>query len=507
MDEAVSALTKAVLRDIQKKGLDKVDLWYLVGLVSSMVKVLFSRVMERVLETLDQQIFGTRDVTRYRVKRKIYRSIQTLSGSFVYCRRYYKDRETGKRIFLLDEALGVQKRSRLGPDLGELCAGLGAFGLSYRKVADVLELVFGERVMSHEEIREHTLKVGRQIKAIDVAADDNEEPPEGHRECKTLFIEADGFWLSRQGKKGSKRKRRGSKNPLSNKFEVYMVVTHEGWRKRYQKGKGESQRLIRPRFHVAVSEDEKKQVWEKVRGQLYRTYKRLDDMRIVINGDAASWIRQGTGHFRNAIYQCDRFHVSRDLRAALRRYPQLWEKAKAALDRDEINELCPLLAQCLEELPSSEEKRRKQIVYLMARIERDKEYIIDYRKRIEISADESEELRGLGAAEPSVKRFKNRMKSVGKSWSEGGADAIAQVLARYFSSEYSVYLDIIARAQKRPGAEAERHSRPDRPTVSAAEIGGKIKGVKAAVGAIRGSIAALRPGYSGMARMFRKLTA
>lgn len=106
-----------------------------------------------------------------------------------------------------------------------------------------------------------------------------------------------------------------------------------------------------------------------------------------------------------------------------------------------------------------------------------------------------------------MKRFKNRMKSVGKSWSEGGADALAQVLARYFSGEYSSYLDIIARTQRQPHAEAEGGDRPDRRTMSAAEICSRIKGVKAGAGAIRGSIAPLRPGYSGMARMFRRMTA
>ena len=53
-----------------------------------------------------------------------------------------------------------------------------------------------------------------------------------YRKCKTLFIEADGFWLSRQGKKGSKGEQREesrTKDPLRRKFEVYMIVTHEGW--------------------------------------------------------------------------------------------------------------------------------------------------------------------------------------------------------------------------------------------------------------------------------------
>lgn len=177
------------------------------------------------------------------------------------------------------------------------------------------------------------------------------------------------------------------------------------------------------------------------------------------------------------------------------------------MDRDEIDELHPILLECLERLPVGDEAQREQIVGLVARIEKDKEYIIDYRRRIKLSGAERKALRGLGAAEPSVKRFKNRMKSVGKSWSESGADAIAQVLARYLSGEYAAYLDMIAQASKGPRAEAKESSWYDKPVLSVSEIGDRIKGVKIGAGAIRGTIAPLRPGYSGMARMFRRLTA
>jgi ABC-type maltose transport system permease subunit len=61
--------------------------------------------------------------------------------------------------------------------------------------------------------------------------------------------------------------------------------------------------LIRPKFFVAVTDEEKKQLWKTICVQLYRTYKNLDKMRVVINGDGTAWIRQGTGHFANAIYQ------------------------------------------------------------------------------------------------------------------------------------------------------------------------------------------------------------
>lgn len=507
MDKAVEMLAEVVLRDVSEKGLENVDLWYIVSVVSSMMKTLFARVIQQVLESLDFQILKTRDSKRYRAKRRITRSIQALSGAFLYCRRYYKDKVTGKRVFLLDEALGIDKRVRLSPELGELCAGLNALGLSYRGVADVLELVFGERVMSHQEIREHTIDVAEQMKAWDEARDEEEEQQEGKKSVPILFIEADGYWLSRQQRRKLNKKTSKTKQPCSSKFEVYAVMTHEGWEKRYVKGEGESYRLKSPRFHVAVLDDEKKELWEKVRGELYRTYSNLDDTQIVINGDGAAWIRNGADHFRKAIYQYDRFHISRDLRAALRGYPQLWKEAKSALDANRIEELHPILAECLVQHPVTDDKRRKLLVDLISRIETDAEYIVDYRRRVDRRVCEKLELRGLGAAEPSVKRFKHRMKSVGKAWSDRGADAMAQVLARYFGGGYADYLDIITRAPKHQGTCVDTAASAGRSPASAGQIRARIKGGRVGAGAIRGSIAPLRPGYSAMARMFRNMTA
>lgn len=198
-------------------------------------------------------------------------------------------------------------------------------------------------------------------------------------------------------------------------------------------------------------------------------------------------------HFGKVIYQYDRFHITRDVRRALRGNEDRWKKAKKALKADRIDEVIPLLQESLAE-NSGDEKRKKHIVDLIARFERDKEYIVDYRKRIG-KGDWGIELRGMGAAETSVKRFRNRMKSVGKSWSEGGANAIAQVLAKQFSGTYADYLDM-----KIPDYHTIRE--PGSP----GKIGTTIKGIRIGSGATRGTIVKLRPGYSGMARMFRKLS-
>jgi hypothetical protein len=503
MDKCVSELVDIVINHIDEKGLENIDIWYLSSFISSMMRTLFRRVLEGVLSRLDSRILQSRDKQRYRFKQDIARSFQTLFGTFSYLRAYYEDRQTGKRVFLLDDVLGVDRRIQFSPVLGQLCAGLNAFGLSYRGVANILELLYGERVISHQQVREYTLRMAEKMKEVD-AGKDIDDQQEGESKADILFVEADGFWLSRQKEKG---KGKNTNSQLRSKFEVQMVVVHEGWERRYKKGQGKAYRLKRPRFYTAVSEEEKKTLWETVRGDLYRTYSNLDEIQIVINGDGALWIRKGVDHFRKALYQYDRFHISRDLRSALRGYTDLWKKAKKALDEDRIEELHPLLAECLMKHPSSDEERKKQILDLISRIERDQEFIVDYRKRIDPSLGKKCELRGLGAAEPSVKRFKHRMKSVGKAWSEKGANAIAQVLSRYLSGAYADYLEQIGQAASERDIQGNKTGSSRQNVLSASQVPEKIKGRRIGTGAIRGSIAPLRPGYSGMATTLRKMTA
>jgi hypothetical protein len=56
---------------------------------------------------------------------------------------------------------------------------------------------------------------------------------------------------------------------------------------------------------------------------------------VVINGDRARWIRQGTEYFPKAIYQADRYHVKRDLRRFLRGTEEL-ELCLRAFDESDV---------------------------------------------------------------------------------------------------------------------------------------------------------------------------
>jgi hypothetical protein len=74
------------------------------------------KAMRVFLEDLDEEIYKNRDKERYESVDRKERSIDTILGmSVTFKRRYYKDRKTGNYRFLLDEVLGLPKRSKQSP--------------------------------------------------------------------------------------------------------------------------------------------------------------------------------------------------------------------------------------------------------------------------------------------------------------------------------------------------------------------------------------------------------
>lgn len=491
MKDIVNKLKDMVLEEVGFESQAEINFSQLVETTAVVIKEVYSQVMAASLEEMDDRLLCSKERRGLEPRKRTKRTINTLSGSITYYRRYYKDPVSGKSKFLLDEILGIEPHMRVSADVSQLCAGLNGLGLAYRPISDIVELVLGERVLSHQGVRDHTLAVAEKIRQQDEMASQEAIEDTPKQEVPVLFIEADGFWVSEQNRKKHKKKNG------RNSFEIKTVVVHEGWQTRYKK----DYQLINPRYYTATTEEEKSELWDQVREDLLRRYHSIDKIQIVINGDGASWIRQGTEYFGNAIYQYDRFHIARDIRRCLRGHPELLKKAHKALQENEIHQVHPLLASAYSQMPDGNRKDFTQ--EMIARVEKDAEYIVDYRQRIDASIGEQILLRGMGSAEASVKKYKKRLKSVGKAWSKTGAQAMVTILSTYFSGLYADYLISGPVNLQEPITNTGTEKKP----LSAARCPAVIKGKKLGKGAIQGRIAPLRGCYSGIAQLFGRITA
>jgi hypothetical protein len=382
---------------------------------------LVAQMMAKVLKVMDEALFEGRDRARYESNGSRPRSVQTLFGELQYSRRVYRDRRSGELVALLDEALGLESRARMSPGLVQTAVIKVAEGPSYRGARDIVSGFYGHQVISHEAIRQKVLLVGQRIAAEERRA---LRDPKGDRKVGVLLVEVDGVYVPRQGSKGKRR-------------ELRLMVAHEGWRPRHPAS--DEYELTEPmRFSVDGGGMD---FWEAASRALYTRYD-LTDTLVVINGDRASWIRQGVKYFPRAIYQFDRFHLLRDMKQVLRDNPDDCLAAIDCIRADRPAKAFWILRKIARQPGDREEVRR-----LLADLKGNGRAMIDYRARLRAMGHDVRGYRGLGAAESNVSLYSKRLRHRGQSWGSGFM-AMVRLFTRYFEGVLLNYVTDLARVRE-----------------------------------------------------------
>jgi hypothetical protein len=454
---------------------DDLDFETLEAFVFRLVLQIVRHTLKIILEDMDKYLAAERDKARYESKEIDERTLDTLVGPLRFKRRCYRDKDTGERVHLLDEKLKIKGYKRVSEGLVRAAVSLAAAGPSYRNSRDRMNDLLGEKMLSHEGIRQLVLKTSDVIQ-------DSKLPNTPLKKIDVLFIEADGFYTGRQGKK----KRARQKTRKKKKEESKLSVVHEGWKKRYP-GSKEYQTV--KSFRYMRSKCAPKVFWEGLRDNLKRMYD-LDHAMVVINGDGADWIRSGTEYFPKAIYQYDRFHVSQGVSRALSWNKRLKKEALQALRRNNFRCLKDAL---MKALSKGDEKQKDKVNNVLITIRSNWRYIVDYRLRLKAKKYPYEGFRGLGSGESNIGKMKSRTR--GRSWSSEGLEALGNVLFRLLDGSLGNYTSgIRSRLEKqvpkmaKAGAEVARKAFHD------------LKS-----GAKRGHFPCLDRGTEGYAVLFRQI--
>ena len=211
----------------------------------------------------------------------------------------------------------------------------------------------------------------------------------------------------------------------------------------------------------------------------------------MINGDGAGWIKRGLFHFDRAIYQYDRFHISREVSRSLGFDKALEKEALASLRDNDLGRLKKTFETALKKAGP---KYRTNCKETLGTILSNWEHIIDYRIRLSSLGYDCTGFRGLGSGESNVGKLKSRIRA--RSWSDRGLEALANVLFKLLDGSLGLYT---SRIQSRA---AERMKE----AVSSAARAVK-RGVLAAVspGVKQGRFPALDKGTEGFAELFRQI--
>lgn len=374
--------------------------------IQTLVQQVAAHLLEFALYEIDTRLAKERNPEKYKNIDTRSRTMITTLGVIEIKRRYYKDTETGKNHFLLDETLGLMPRRRVSPRLERMMLDMGT-ETTFRKASNILEyLVPG---ISHMTVWNEIQRAGAIAKqeAEEKQAELFEDGiiPEGKHSVKRLNIEADGVMIRQQ--RSSKRHE-----------EVKLVVGYES------KEGEERKRLINRKTVAGVANSST--IWEQASAIFGAEWQLNGDEDVRIGGDGAAWIKEGTEVFPGATYHLDLFHLRKRLMGALgfnKDYYQTVAEKLYELDIDGLKEVFRII------LKNTRGARRE-------RVKRLQHYIFDNWGGISNLPKEDR----LGVIEGQVRHtIARRMKCIGGGWSPTGTDHMARLLAAKANKELFKY--------------------------------------------------------------------
>jgi len=375
--------------------------------------------MGEFLIRIDEELCKNRNKAELRHKGARKTSIKTLMGEVPLRRVLYKrftDDGSTEHVFLLDEELGLDTIGLISPNLVEKVLEHSC-EMSYREVSQAVS-DFTNQTISHQCVWNIVQCVGEKQEEAETRLVESfrENKLSGDREVPVLFEEADGLWLSMQGKSREKSSK-GRK-------ELKVGVIYEGWEKRYPSSK-EYKTVEKAAFAGYMKPEEFKSLRD---AELTRKYNVDEIVYRVLNGDGAAWIRNGHD-LETDIFQLDPYHLAKSIIRNVydkqaRRHILRW--LKSGEFEKALNKIDSLKYEC-----GGLESEVKKLTTLESYIKSNIDGIVVYKDRKNITlpkAPEGIEYRTLGTMERNVNIFAKRMKGA-KSWSEKGANNLSKIIA------------------------------------------------------------------------------
>ena len=350
--------------------------------------------------------------------------IETIVGNIQYKRTMFKDKQTKKARYLLDEALKIERNQRMSLRMAQLI-GLLASVSPYRAVQEQLSRLLGLSY-SHEAIRQSVIREGRRIE---------EQEKREHKKIKELdynlpqdlpevvYNEIDATYIRRQ----NKGKKRGRKQ---RHLEVKLGVGYTGKEPRYKGGKNKSRKLKQRLVYVDVKAD---------RNEFLDRFSCLSEKKFglsavkesYLGADGDSWIREGKKeYFSRSTYLLCPFHLFRNLRQGLAGRKKWQQGLKKLLEKNKIEKVLSYLRRMITRIKDPELKEKISSVYV---------YIRNNREGIEASmrVRMDKKTESAGAIEPNIdKLIAHRFKRRGMSWSEQGAQSLLKIRQTIANGEW-----------------------------------------------------------------------
>ena len=377
------------------------------GVTENVVNLGLSIIAEELEEYDEWLRKSSKRKEEWQIVKRDETTLLTSLGSVTYKKTLFISKKTGEREYLLDRAMNMEKHARMTED-AEARILEEAVETSYRKGGDNASI--GNENVSKQTVKNkiHELKFPKAKVQSEL------------KEVPYVYIDADEDHVSLQylQEKGDipKRKRINTIMPK-------IVYVYEGIE--YKNGKNV---LINPKYFGGVYEGGKanKELWNEVWEYIDQSYDVDAIKKIYINGDGASWIKQGAKIINNSKFILDKFHMSKYIIAATSHLKEDVEIARSELYKAIYKRQKWYAEKTFNEIIERTETETKLKTVLAT-----KTYILDnWAGIMEQIKNKDAEIKC--SAEGHVSHvFVDRMSSRPLGWSRCGADKMARLRIYY----------------------------------------------------------------------------
>ena len=379
-EKVISLLANCLKDSMTEKGISD----FTNDLEKEMIE-LGGKITQFLVEYAENIIFKLKDrKEKFECLEKDARTIISIFGEVNFKRRYYKDKETGERIYLLDQFLKLEKRERMLLNVKERLIE-EARETSYKRA--------GKKASYGAEISKQTVK--NEIGKLDFKAEETKEK-ENKKKVKKLYIIADEDHVHLQ--KG------GIEEPRL--IIVYDSILFAG--KRIE--------LKNKKHFGGVYTKKIDDLWEETMTYIENNYDTEYLERVYISGDGANWIKTGLEWIIKSIYVLDEFHMTKAVNGIVGRITKINKEEKEKQKKDlrtalrrlnfvRFKEICyEILA---EEMEKTTRKRKEELM----------NYILNNVEGIKNLYRNKKELHGCSAEGHISHIYSDRMSSRPMGWS------------------------------------------------------------------------------------------
>jgi hypothetical protein len=381
-------------------------------------------VLEQFVEYLDVKIREERPKKALENRGKAEKYLSTKMGDIQYSRTRYYDRGSGGYRYLLDEALGLEKRQTISIGRRRLETRLAITTGSYRSAASELE-ASTDSTRSHEAIRGVVLEEGVRIQRMQEHQLQREYALEGAYTGKphdTVYVEADGTQIHHQG--ADRKKGKG--------LEVKVGICYTGKGRRYRGGSGAAKVLENKYIYLDIASGPA--FMKNLSLVAEREVGLSQAHQVFVGGDGAGWIRKGMAmNFGGAHYKLCDYHLNRQITEALAGMGKLKRRVKTQLNKYDVAGALRVLWN--GGMRCSDHKQFERISVLYKYIENNRDGIWDVSSFG--GGEVGMAIERLGGVENNVDNaVADRFKKGGYRWGEVGARSLLKVEEAFLNGRF-----------------------------------------------------------------------